>query len=82
MTGRSSDGKREKIDVKKLNIFMVQYKPKTCELQAHKGPGTPKKLPAAPSPNSEFDISMEELVSISREHDLSTLQQYGGASSL
>nr|GMC61113.1 calcium-transporting ATPase 10, plasma membrane-type-like isoform X1 [Ipomoea batatas] len=42
------------------------------------GPGTPKKLPAAPSPNSEYDISMEELVSISREHDLSTLQQYGG----
>ncbi|CAA3028245.1 calcium-transporting ATPase 10, plasma membrane-type [Olea europaea subsp. europaea] len=41
-------------------------------------PGVPKKLPSIQGHVSDFDVSLEELVSISREHDLSLLEQYGG----
>lgn len=46
--------------------------------QAVQGSGTPNELPGAPRPGSEFDISIKELESISKEHNLHTLQQYGG----
>ncbi|KAG6389373.1 hypothetical protein SASPL_150841 [Salvia splendens] len=38
------------------------------------------KLPSSPTPVGEFGISSEELVAMSREHDLSFLQRSGGAS--
>ncbi|KAI3443397.1 hypothetical protein Pfo_000062 [Paulownia fortunei] len=40
------------------------------------------KLPSSPTRIGDFGVSSEELVSMSREHDLSLLQQNGGASSL
>ncbi|XP_047968841.1 calcium-transporting ATPase 10, plasma membrane-type-like isoform X1 [Salvia hispanica] len=39
---------------------------------------TPAKLPSSPTRVGEFGISSEELVAMSREHDLSFLQQSGG----
>ncbi|KAI3447345.1 hypothetical protein Pfo_004010 [Paulownia fortunei] len=49
--------------------------------QGLNGPGT-SKLPSSPTRIGDFDISSEELVSISREHDLSILQQIGGVKGL
>ncbi|KAG8376409.1 hypothetical protein BUALT_Bualt09G0060500 [Buddleja alternifolia] len=48
--------------------------------QGLKGPLSSK--PPSSTPTGDFGISSEELVSMSREHDLSFLQQCGGASYL
>lgn len=40
-------------------------------------PGSPLK-PATPTRTGDFDISLEELCQMSREHEISTLQQHGG----
>ncbi|KAK4414844.1 Calcium-transporting ATPase 8, plasma membrane-type [Sesamum alatum] len=45
--------------------------------QGLKAPGS-TKLPSSPTRFGDFGISSEELVSMSREHDLSLLQQNGG----
>ncbi|KAL3533287.1 hypothetical protein ACH5RR_006808 [Cinchona calisaya] len=41
-------------------------------------PGSPKKHLPVPTQTGDFDVSQEELSQMSREHELSTLQQYGG----
>ncbi|GER44799.1 calcium-transporting ATPase 8 family protein [Striga asiatica] len=46
----------------------------------HLGQGI-SELPSSPIQNGEFGVSADELVSVSREHDLPRLQQFGGASS-
>ncbi|KAL2553919.1 Calcium-transporting ATPase 10 [Forsythia ovata] len=40
--------------------------------------GVSKKLPSFQGHVGDFDVSLEELVSMSREHDLSLLEQQGG----
>ncbi|XP_073158558.1 calcium-transporting ATPase 10, plasma membrane-type-like [Henckelia pumila] len=40
--------------------------------------GTPKEVPSSPTRFGDFGISAEELVALSREHDLSLLQNIGG----
>lgn len=45
------------------------------------GPPTPT-IPSSPTQSVDFGISSEELVAITKEHDLSLLQRNGGASSL
>ncbi|KAL2533406.1 Calcium-transporting ATPase 10 [Abeliophyllum distichum] len=40
--------------------------------------GVSKKLPSIQGHVGDFDVSLEELVSMSREHDLSLLEQQGG----
>ncbi|CAA0822572.1 Calcium-transporting ATPase 10- plasma membrane-type [Striga hermonthica] len=37
------------------------------------------RLPSSPNQNGDFGVSSDELVSVSREHDLPRLQQFGGA---
>ncbi|KAL0410263.1 UNVERIFIED_CONTAM: Calcium-transporting ATPase 10, plasma membrane-type [Sesamum latifolium] len=46
--------------------------------QGLKAPGSTKLPPSSPTRFGDFGISAEELVSMSREHDLSLLQQNGG----
>ncbi|KAL0346910.1 UNVERIFIED_CONTAM: Calcium-transporting ATPase 10, plasma membrane-type [Sesamum calycinum] len=46
--------------------------------QGVKAPGPTKLPPSSPTRFGDFGISAEELVSMSREHDLSLLQQNGG----
>nr|XP_027065795.1 calcium-transporting ATPase 10, plasma membrane-type-like isoform X2 [Coffea arabica] len=41
-------------------------------------PGSPLKKPPTPTRTGDFDISQEELSQMSREHEISSLQQYGG----
>ncbi|XP_071910010.1 calcium-transporting ATPase 8, plasma membrane-type-like isoform X3 [Coffea arabica] len=41
-------------------------------------PGSPLKKPPTPTRTGDFDISQEELSQMSREHEISALQQYGG----
>ncbi|XP_022897971.1 calcium-transporting ATPase 9, plasma membrane-type-like isoform X2 [Olea europaea var. sylvestris] len=41
-------------------------------------PGVSKKLPSNQGHVDDFDVSLDELVSMSREHNLSLLEQHGG----
>lgn len=34
---------------------------------------------APPSPSGEYEIALEQLASMNRDHNLNALQQYGGA---
>lgn len=45
------------------------------------GDGALKTLPPTTTSLGEFDISLEELAYMSREHDVPALQRCGGASS-
>ncbi|CAI9099300.1 OLC1v1036095C1 [Oldenlandia corymbosa var. corymbosa] len=50
--------------------------------QVTEAPQTPKPHPLSSASTGDFDISLEELSQMSREHQLSSLQQHGGVAGL